>query len=95
MTKSILTFALVLGLSAGLAAAARADQSTPPAPTMPQTTAQLPTQPAESPAVEAYDKNINPLAVTHPASPYDLSDAFTTPEGAPLPGWGPVAGYKP
>lgn len=86
--KKMLTFALAFGLSAGLAAAAHADQATGPAPYVPEQSSQLPTQPTQqSAAVDAYNRNINALAVVPITGPYDQADAYTTPSGTPLPGW--------
>lgn len=85
--KKMLTFAVALGLSAGLAAAARADQATGPAPYTPEQSAQLQAQPTQSAAVDAYNRNINALAVVPTPGPYDQEDAYTTPSGTPLPGW--------
>lgn len=86
--KKMLSFALAFGLVAGLAAAARADEATGPAPYTPEQSAQLQPQTTQSAAVDAYNRNLNALSVVKTPGPYDQEDAYTTPEGTPLPGWG-------
>jgi hypothetical protein len=87
MPKSLLALSLAIGLSAGLTAAAYADDSSSQPFFVPEQTAQVPSTPAQQAALDAYNRNENPLATMHFASPYDQGDAFMTPQGTPLPGW--------
>jgi hypothetical protein len=87
MSKSILALSLALGLSAGLATAAYADDSSSQPFFVPEQTAQVPSTPVQAAAIDAYNKNENPLAVVPVPGPYDDGDAFLTPQGTPLPGW--------
>jgi len=49
-------------------------------------------QKTEMSAVDAYKANVNPLAyMLEKVGPYDLEDAFTGPNGYPLPGWSEIA----
>jgi hypothetical protein len=79
MTKSILAATLALGLSAGIAGAARADQSN----LVSQTTTAQTTQGA---SINAYNANVNPDATVPTTGVYDESDRFVGPNGFPLPG---------
>jgi hypothetical protein len=94
MSKSILALSLALGLSAGLATAAYADDSSSQPFFVPEQTAQVPSTPTQSAALDAYNKNENPLATMQFASPYDQGDAFLTPQGTPLPGYETYAAGK-
>lgn len=80
--KKLLTFAVALGLAAGLSTIARADQTGTPAPA-----SQMQAAPTQSAALDAYDHNLNALAVVPMSGPYDQADAYTMSSGAPLPGW--------
>jgi hypothetical protein len=79
MTKSILAATLALGLTAGIAGAARADQLgvVSPAAT---------SQTTESASINAYNANVNPEATVPTTGVYDESDRFVGPSGFPLPG---------
>ncbi|HXS42106.1 MAG TPA: hypothetical protein VN766_18085 [Stellaceae bacterium] len=85
--KKLLTFALALGFAAGLSTIARADQTAMPAPAGQMQAAQLQAMPQQSAALDAYDHNLNALAVVPMTGPYDQADAYTMSSGAPLPGW--------
>lgn len=85
--KKLLTFALALGLAAGLSAIARADQTSTPAPASQMQAAQVQAVPTQSAALDAYDRNLNALAVVPTTGPYNQADAYTMPSGLPLPGW--------
>lgn len=88
--KKLLTFALALGLAAGLSAIARADQTSTPAPASQMQAAQVQAVPTQSAALDAYDRNLNALAVVPMSGPYDQADAYTMSSGAPLPGWSQI-----
>ncbi len=92
MNKSLLAFALALGLSTGLAATARADESTWATPSVPQQTAQMPTRDMEARSIDAYEHNVNPLARggLEKTGPYDIADLFVGTDGYPLPGWAAI-----
>lgn len=101
MNRSLLAFTLVLGLSAGLSAVARAEQSLTVPPATP--TAQLPQQSAEMPyagfqtyqsdrALQDYQANINPNTNVPVTGVYDQEDRFRDATGRPLPGWGSLSG---
>lgn len=87
MPKSLLAISLVLGLSAGLATAASADESSSQPFFVAEQTAQVPSTSVQNMALDAYEKNENPLATIQLSSPYNYGDLFLTPEGNPLPGW--------
>jgi hypothetical protein len=80
--KKLLTFAVAFGLLAGLSTIARADQTSAPAPA-----SQMQAEPTQSAALDAYDRNLNALAVVPMSGPYDQADAYTMSSGVPLPGW--------
>jgi hypothetical protein len=82
MKQPILVFTLALGLSAGLAASAYADQSQPASSQIQTQSAQVPAQPARS------DDDPYRASLTRSVGgPYDFADAYTNSEGFPLPGW--------
>ena len=83
MTKSILALTLALGMSAGLAGLAHADQ-TAVAPS-PSATAQQ-EQATQSAAISAYNRNVNPQATVHSTGIYDQEDLYRDANGSPLPG---------
>jgi hypothetical protein len=85
--KKLLTFAVALGLAAGLSTIARADQTGTPAPASQMQAAQVQAVPTQSAGLDAYDHNLNALAVVPMSGPYDQADAYTMSSGAPLPGW--------
>jgi hypothetical protein len=82
--KKLLTFAVAFRLAAGLSTIARADQTSAPAPASQMQAEPTPTQSA---ALDAYDRNLNALAVVPMSGPYDQADAYTMSSGTPLPGW--------
>jgi hypothetical protein len=77
MKRSIFAATLALGLSAGLTAAALADE--------------LATQPSASQtaqeAYSAYKSNTNPANSVHTTGPYDQEDLYVGRHGFPLEGW--------
>jgi hypothetical protein len=81
MKLSILGLTLALGLSAGLAAAAQADQLAS-APTQAQT---------EQQSFAAYKANTNPAATVATTGPYDQEDLYVGRHGFPLNGWSQIA----
>lgn len=91
MKNSYLALALVLGLSAGLTAAARADDMT----SSPQQTASVPALATENAALRDYNANINPNFNIPTTGIYDQADRYTGPTGTPLPGWASVNGEGP
>lgn len=94
MKNSILALSLALGLSVGLNAAARADETTP-ASSIPTQTAQMPPQATENAALQDYNANVNPNWNIPTTGIYDQEDRYTGPAGRPLPGWGSVDGEGP
>jgi hypothetical protein len=91
MMKSLLALILTVGISAGIAASARAESQTPTQATTPQA-AELPASSVQDAAVKAYNANLNPNAVIPSLGIYDQEDGRTGPMGTPLPGWGSVFG---
>lgn len=87
MPKSLLAFSLALGLSAGLATAAYADESSSQPFFVSEQTAELPWTSVQRAALDAYNNNENPLPTNQLSSPYNYGDLFLTPQGYPLPGW--------
>jgi hypothetical protein len=85
-----LALALVLGLSAGVMAAARADDMTSP-----QQTASVPALATENAALRDYNANINPNFNIPTTGIYDEGDRYMGPTGTPLPGWAAVNGEGP
>lgn len=79
VNRSFLAVTLALGLTAGIAGAARADQSSVVSPaTNPQAT--------QTASINAYKANINPDATVPTTGVYDEADRFVGPNGFPLPG---------
>jgi hypothetical protein len=91
MKKSFIALALVLGLSSGLTAVARADDMSS-TQSMSAQTAQVPALATENAALQDYRANINPNSNIPITGPYDQSDRYIGPRGTPLPGWGSVNG---
>lgn len=95
MKSSFLSLSLALALSAGLAASALANETGSASSSMPTQVAAAPAssdnlahqREMSGAAVDAYNANINPLATVKLVGPYDQADAFTGPNGFPLPGW--------
>ncbi len=85
VNKSILGVTLALGLAAGIASAARADQL---GLVSPATTSQA----TQSASINAYKANVNPDATVPTTGVYDESDRFVGPNGYPLPGDPTIAG---
>jgi hypothetical protein len=82
MKNSILGVSLALALSAGLAAAAQADQvAAQPAPSG-ATTAQE--------SFSAYKANTNPAVSVGTTGPYDQEDLYIGRHGFPLEGWSQI-----
>jgi len=78
MKISILGVSLALALSAGLAAAAQADQVATPAPSGATT---------EQESFSAYKANTNPAVTVGTTGPYDQEDLYVGRHGFPLEGW--------
>ena len=85
MTKSILALTLALGLSAGLAGAARADDMNGTSATQ-LAAAQQQEQTTQTAATAAYNRNVNPIATVHSTGVYDQEDLYRDANGNPLPG---------
>ncbi len=91
MNKSILAVTLALGLSAGLAAAARADQTTP-APSASSQQGDSSPQREQSAALWDYDHSVNPTVNVGTTGPYDEEDLHRDATGRPLPGYAQMFG---
>jgi hypothetical protein len=93
MRQSMMIFALALSLSAGLAAAAYADQTAPAptsaSPSVREQSAQMPTLPPHTATADPYAASL-----TRNDGPYDQGDAYASPYGTPFPGWAQMSGQK-
>jgi hypothetical protein len=85
MKKSLVALTLLLGLSAGAAVAAPANQTA----AAPQQFSDQPQgTPGEDEALKAYENNTNPNVSVPTTGPYDERDRYTGPNGYQLPGYG-------